>query len=213
MSTDNKEGQENNQSSTEDHLAVERLLLCMEGVQKQDEVCFNEFYDLTINHVYGLAVRITQSAEEAEEVVSDVYFQVWEQACHYSAQKGSIMAWVLTICRSRSIDRIRKRKQSQLEFSGQEIVEPIDPASRPDYFLDTTQQNKIVNHALQNLSSTQRQLLSLAFFRGLTHQEIADLIDMPIGTVKSHIRRTIHQLKSESSLQYCLPSDSEQPHG
>ncbi|MCK5831364.1 MAG: sigma-70 family RNA polymerase sigma factor [Methylococcales bacterium] len=195
------------------HLSVDNITLFLAEIVERKEAGLSQFYDQTINNVYGLALRITCQAEEAEEVVSDVYLQVWEQASRYQSEKGSIMAWLLTICRSRAIDRLRKRQKSNLDISDTECTELFDLAADPEYFISNTQQHSTINEALKKLSSLQRQLLSLAFFRGMTHQEIADFINMPLGTVKSHIRRSLIELKAELSLQYCFSFESEEYYG
>ncbi len=200
-------------STGEVPLIEKDITTCLAEIQEQNEDALSQFYDLTINRVYGMALRITGKPEEAEEVVSDVYLQIWEQADRYRTEKGSIMAWLLTICRSRAIDRIRKRQQSSPEISESECSELMSFVSSPEYLLSNTQQHSSINQALQKLSSVQRQLLSLAFFRGMTYQEIADFIDMPLGTVKSHIRRSLIELKAELSLQYCYSSNGEKHHG
>ena len=200
-------------SAGEAHLTETDLTACLAEIRKQKEQALSQFYDQTINNVYGLALRITGKAEEAEEVVSDVYLQVWEQADRYRVEKGTIMAWLLTICRSRAIDRLRKRQQSSPEISDAECSELMDLVASPEYLLSNTQQYSTINQALQKLSSVQRQLLSLAFFKGMTYQEIADFIDMPLGTVKSHIRRSLIELRAEPTLQYYYSSDGEGNHG
>lgn len=199
--------------STDDmHLTAKDLTACLADIREQNEAALSQFYDRTINRVYGLALRITGHAEEAEEVVSDVYLQVWEQADRYKKQKGSIMTWLLTICRSRAIDRLRKRQQSNPENSTSEYSESIALVADPEYLLSNTQQHSLIHQALKNLSSEQRQLLSLAFFRGMTYQEIANFIGMPLGTVKSHIRRSLIELKAEPSLQFSYSIDGEEHH-
>lgn len=198
-------------SKGDNHLATEDLIACLAKIQEQNEEALSQFYDLTINSVYGLALRITGKAEEAEEVVSDVYFQLWDQANRYNNEKDSIMAWLLTICRTRAIDRIRQRSSPEIE--GVESSELASSIASPEYILSNTQQHSSINKALQKLPDSQRQLLSLAFFRGMTYQEIADFIDMPLGTVKSHIRRSLLELKAEPALLYCYSSNKEEHHG
>ncbi len=182
------------------------LSVCLVNIKLLDEDALSQFYDLTINKVYGLALRITG---RAEEVVSDVYLQVWEQADRYQLEKGSIMSWLLTICRSRGIDRLRRRHRSYQEQSTSETAELIATVVSPEYLLSNSQQDSLIHKALTKLTSEQRQLLSLAFFRGMTYQEIANAINMPLGTVKSHIRRSLIELKAEPSLQFSYTIDGE----
>lgn len=186
---------------------------CLARVTEQNEAALSQFYDHTINAVYGLALRITCNSEEAEEVVSDVYLQVWEQASRYRSEKGSVISWLLTICRSRAIDRVRKRQQYRAEISTINFPDMLDLIASPEYLLANTQQHSTINQALKKLSSLHRQLLSLAFFRGMTYQEIADFINMPLGTVKSHIRRSLIELKSEHALHFCFSSERDEHHG
>jgi len=199
-------------SSDDIHLTMKDLATCLAGIQEQNEDALSQFYDQTINAVYGLALRITGLAEEAEEVVSDVYLQVWEQANRYNQEKGSIMAWLLTICRSRAIDRYRKQQHVSVEISDTLRSETASPVDSPDDLLSTIQRDSSIHQALQKLSSIQRQLISLAFFRGFTYQEIADFIGMPLGTVKSHIRRSLIELKAEPTMQFCYSPDGEKIH-
>jgi RNA polymerase sigma-70 factor (ECF subfamily) len=213
MISQKAEGDQGAISKGDIHLATEDLTTCLAEIQEQNEDALSQFYDQTINSVYGLARRITGNGEDAEEVVSDVYLQVWDQADLYQNDKGSIMAWLLTICRSRAIDRFRKRQQSSQEISDEECAELMSSIASPEYLLSNTQQHSSINQALKKLSVTQRQLLSLAFFKGMTYQEIANFIDMPLGTVKSHIRRSLLELKSEPALKYCYSSNREEDHG
>ena len=122
-------------SKGDTHLLAEQLTACLAEIQQQNEDALSQFYDLTINRVYGLALRITGKAEEAEEVVSDVYLQLWNQADRYKAEKGSIMTWLLTLCHSRAIDRWRKRQQSSSEISTTECSDLIDLVANPEYLL------------------------------------------------------------------------------
>lgn len=188
-------------------LTASDLTACLVEIRAQNEEALSQFYDLTINKVYGLALRITDRAEEAEEVVSDVYLQVWEQADRFQLEKGSIMTWLLTICRSRAIDRLRKHRQSSPEQNIDDTAELVASIANPEYLLSNTQQDSLIHKALKKLSSEQRQLLSLAFFRGMTYQEIANAINMPLGTVKSHIRRSLIELKAEPSLKFSYAID------
>ena len=194
------------------HLEIENLKISLTGIQQQNEDALSQFYDLTINRVYGLALRITGHAEDAEEVVSDVYIQVWEQAQRYQPEKGRIMTWLLTLCRSRAIDRLRKKQQSAKEVTDTQYPDPADLSTNPEYFISNMQKHSLVYQALQKLTLIQRQILALAFFRDMSHTEIAALIDMPLGTVKSHVRRGLSDLQSDPGLKYCYASTQEQQH-
>ncbi len=204
--------QNNNLLLDQSQLISNQLMNCLDQIQEQNEQSLSQFYDLTIARVYGLALRITGKAQEAEEVVSDVYLQVWQQADRYREEKASILAWLLNICRSRAIDRLRKQKQFDMELSDTECLDVVALVVAPEYLLANTQSHSLIQKALQRLSSVQRQLISLAFFRGMTYQEIADFIEMPLGTVKSHIRRSLIELRKESGLRNYYDSNIGENH-
>lgn len=173
-------------------VALEPLLKAIAG---KDNNAFEAFYDATVRRVYGLAVRITQSQEMAEEVVGDVYLQVWRQASRFDSGRGGVMGWLTVLCRSRALDMLRRTKSSASE-------EPLDAEAQEDeagmYAQDlllAVERNTWVHAALQELDDEQRQLLALAYFRGLSHSELAQLTGLPIGTVKTQLRRTLIALK------------------
>lgn len=173
------------------------LTALLARIAEQDDQALAAFYDATIGRVYGLALRILRVAESAEEVAEEVYFQVWRQARRYDAERGRPLAWLLTMARSRALDALRRRDEAVAHPEPEELL-AAEPAFRSDpcELLDARQQSAGLHRALAALDPLPRQLLALAFFRGLTHEEIADHLDMPLGTVKSHIRRTLALLRS-----------------
>lgn len=165
------------------------------AIAAHDEQALADLYEATLNRVYGVALRITRNAQAAEEVSEDVYWQVWREAPRFDAQRGNVIAWLLTIARSRALDYLRKADDAELCEEPEALL--FDEPSRegdPQDLLAATQNNLKLNQALQQLEPVQRQLVAMAFFRGLTHEEIATFSDMALGTVKSHIRRALKQL-------------------
>jgi len=165
------------------------------AIAAHDEQALADLYEATLNRVYGVALRITRNAQAAEEVSEDVYWQVWREAPRFDAQRGNVIAWLLTIARSRALDYLRKADDAELCEEPEALL--LDEPSRegdPQDLLAATQNNLKLNQALQQLEPVQRQLVAMAFFRGLTHEEIATFSDMALGTVKSHIRRALKQL-------------------
>ena len=153
--------------------------------------------DASAGRVYALALRITGTPQAAEEVASDVYWQVWNQAERYDPARGKVMAWLMTLCRSRALDHLRREDSPLLSSEQQETGVSAVADERPSP-LDITlalERNSAVRAALLTLNSSQRQLLSLAFFRGLSHQEIATYTGLPLGSVKSAIRKAMLALK------------------
>ena len=163
-----------------------------------DEGALAAFYDATMPRVYGLAVRICGNAAAAEEVAADVYYQCWTGAARYDAARSRVMTWLLMICRSRAIDAVRARDPALAHEAPETLVEDDEERPRerdPQDLLALTQSGTALQAALAKLSPIQRQMIGLAFFRGLSHQEIAVHSKLPLGTVKAHIRRALELLR------------------
>jgi len=165
-------------------------------VMESDQAALELLYENLVGQVYGLALRITKRAQLAEEVVQDTFFQVWRQAPRFDPERGSAKAWVLTIGRSRALDALRRIEPNEcnLEPEALALVETSDDDIVPDILL-AVQQGQQLHAALASLDALPRQLVSLAFFRGLSHDEIAGHTGLPLGTVKSHIRRALLALQ------------------
>ena len=163
-----------------------------------DQRALAHLYHLTITRVYGLALRIVRCRATAEEVAEDVYVQIWRTASTYDRKRGAPLGWVLTICRSRAIDALRRADSAIVDADPTERLDAIvqhQPGLQDLW--QATQDHAALHAAIGMLRPEQRQLLSLAFFRGLTHAEIAAETCMPLGTVKSLIRRALGTLRDE----------------
>ncbi|HYM33790.1 MAG TPA: RNA polymerase sigma factor [Steroidobacteraceae bacterium] len=174
------------------------LALLIDGMRQRDERALEELYDATVGKLYALAAAILRNAEDAEEVVSSTYAYAWSNAINFDRARANPLGWLLMLCRSRALDRLRQRRTPGPTVDIVEIaeVEPSDDA-HPDDILSVLQQRSRVREALAKLSVERRRLVSLAFLRGLSHQEIADATRLPLGTVKSHVRRALQQLREE----------------
>ena len=170
-----------------------RLLAVVARVVRQDEQALAELYDALAGRVYGLALRIVRQVQTAEEVTEDTFWQIWRQAPRFDPLRGSVTAWVLTIARSRALDAVRRRDPA--EPLDEERLATVAGDSDPQDLLQALQQQHRLHAALGTLDAVPRQLLALAFFRGLSHEEIANQMSMPLGTVKSHIRRALLRLR------------------
>lgn len=183
------------------HGHVEDSNLCglVYRIVNQDEAALEALYELLISRVYGLALRITRNIPLAEEVAEDVFWQVWRQAPRFDPQRGTTVAWVLTIARSRALDALRRVPPVQLEADMTALTDAVDDDStynsEPQDLLAATQREQRVHCALADLEPLPRQLVALAFFRGLTHAEISTHTSLPLGTVKSHLRRALERLR------------------
>jgi RNA polymerase sigma-70 factor (ECF subfamily) len=151
-----------------------------------DTAALGEFYDLYAGLVNGLALRILRNTAEAEDVVQEVFVQVWRQADRYDPSRGSAEAWLCTIARTRALDRLRRRSARR-----EESVD-VAPASSA---APKTEEALAVRKALATLSEDQRQALELAYYDGLTQTEIAERLGAPLGTIKTRIRTAMIRLR------------------
>ncbi|MDP2832450.1 MAG: sigma-70 family RNA polymerase sigma factor [Pseudomonadota bacterium] len=166
------------------------------GHEVEREAALGEFYDATLGKVYGLALRISGRADAAEDVAAEVYHQAWRQAGRYDATRGRPLTWLLTMTHSRALDSLRRRDPAQSHPEPETLAEPqADPRADPLDLLLGVERDSAVHAALQRAPAIQRQLLALAFYRDLSHQEIADHTGMPLGTVKTHIRKGLLALQ------------------
>jgi len=153
-------------------------------------------YDCTASQVYAVAHHVVRSKEDAEEIVCDVFMYVWEHAQKYDCQRGTVTAWLTIITRNRAIDLVRKRHQN-LSWDAESFIWinrlTADSESAEQQFV-RWQNGCALHRQLAMLSSLRRQLVRLAFFEGMTHQEIVDRLGIPPGTMKSHIRRALRTM-------------------
>ena len=174
-----------------------QLTMLIEAVARADAQALERLYAETLGRVFGLALRIVRRREAAEEVAVDVYLQVWRTAATFDALRGGPVTWLLTICRSRALDHLR-REEPAVPHPDPEVLAPVDGrGDDPQDLLAACQGNARLLRALGSLSALQRQLIALAFFRGLTHREIAAHARLPLGSVKTYIRRALAQLRAD----------------
>jgi RNA polymerase sigma-70 factor, ECF subfamily len=167
----------------------------IQQVAKQDRDAFSQLYDRFSTLVFTLAMRMLKARSDAEDLLQEVFVQVWRQAQNYSAERGSPEAWIVNIARSRAIDKIRSIRRMQKSF-----VLTDDPAraESPENVESSSVESETrlaMNSALANLPDMQRKVLELAYFDGLTQSEIADRLAEPLGTVKTRMRSGIQKLR------------------
>lgn len=185
--------------ANEPNIGLENII---EGILNEEEEALEALYELTLSRVYGLAAKITNNKELAEEVVVDTYWQVWKDAQNYNRHKGPLIAWVLVICRSRAIDVIRSNtNHSDVTTKACDWSEELglhaEVSLEPQNLLQQSQSNIVLHQYMNKLSATQKQLIYLGYFKGLSHEEIATHMLMPLGTVKSNIKRAQATLKKQ----------------
>lgn len=166
-----------------------------------DAQALKSLHEATLGRVYGLALRIVRTRESAEEVAVDVYLQAWRKAHTYDALRGAPLAWLLTLCRSRALDHLRRAEPTEAHADPESLARPetLERQEDPQDLLVAVESHSQLRRALEDLSALQRQLIALAFFRGLTHQEIAAHARLPLGSVKTYIRRALAELRARLS--------------
>ncbi len=166
----------------------------IQRIASKDADALDAFYSRYNRLAFTLVFRIVGSREDAEDVLVDVFWQVWQQAARYDSSRGKPVAWLLTIARTRAIDCVRSsgRKNIQLERE----VETAPAVPEPDAFVlaDTRQ---AVRGALNTLSEQQRVPLEMAYYQGMSHTEIAASLRQPLGTVKDRIRNGMMHLRKQ----------------
>lgn len=163
-------------------------------IAAENESALSRLYDECNGLVYSLALKILNDKQDAEEVTLDVFKYLWENASKYRDDRSNPTTWIVMLTRSRSIDRIRSRKNKEVatDIFENEISTSDTETERPTVM---SQERKIVTKALSELSRKQKNVVELAYFYQYTHSEIAEKLDMPLGSVKSAIRLATEKLK------------------
>jgi RNA polymerase sigma-70 factor (ECF subfamily) len=168
-----------------------------------DESALSALYDRSSRLIFGLLLRILNDAGMAEEVLLDVYMQVWRQAGKYDRTRGKTLAWLVTIARSRAIDRLRSTRQEEMRKESLDATDWglhltakfEDPTVEPE-------RQRIVRGALASLPPEQREVIEMAYYLGLSHSEIAARLGQPLGTVKTRTRLGMMKLREQLKDSY-----------
>jgi RNA polymerase sigma-70 factor (ECF subfamily) len=182
--------------SMESRARDQELILFVQRVAKGDQAALASLYDSTNRLVYGLILRVLGDSSTAEEVLLDVYTQVWRQAVSYDVGRGSPLAWLTTIARSRAIDRLRSGWQDQQRKEPLDLLTDRETgAASPEEMTVASERQRFVRSALALLSPEQREVIELAYYGGLSHSEIAAKLNQPLGTVKTRTRLGMIKLR------------------
>jgi RNA polymerase sigma-70 factor (ECF subfamily) len=175
------------------------LRSCLDGVRRREVRALDQLYSHSVDRLHGVAARICSDPRDVEEVLADTYQYVWEHAADFDPARGSAMAWLTMLAWSRASDRRRRAKPMQsldalhpaAAEAAYEECEDAGCSSDLEAFVDGHR----VRSALAELGAEQRRLILMAFFEGASHGDIAERTGMPLGTIKSHIRRGMASLK------------------
>jgi RNA polymerase sigma-70 factor (ECF subfamily) len=175
-------------------LSIESLLRDVAG---GDRTAFAELYDRTSARVMGLVTRLLRDRAQSEEVTQEVYLEIWQQAPRFDANRGSGMAWVLTMTHRRAVDRIRASQKSHerdLRIGIRDIERDFDGVSEA---VEIRVENERVKRAMSRLTPLQREAVILAYYGGYSHSEMAQILAIPLGTVKTRLRDGMIRLRDE----------------
>jgi RNA polymerase sigma-70 factor (ECF subfamily) len=175
-------------------LSIESLL---RDVAEGNRAAFAEMYDRISSRVMGLVTRLLRDRAQSEEVTQEVFLEIWQQASKFDAARGSGMAWVLTMAHRRAIDRIRASQKSHerdLKIGIRDMERDFDSVSES---VEIRVENERVKNAMSRLTSLQREAVILAYYGGYSHNEMADILGIPLGTVKTRLRDGMIRLRDE----------------
>lgn len=172
----------------------------LHGAAQKDALAFRELYDACSPRLYGLALRILRRRELAEEVLQESFVSIWHHAGDYQAGLSAPMTWMTSIVRNKSFDLLR-RMQTEVEidgedFDGRVLASLRDPAANPADALELSSEAKALALCMSALEERHRHVVGLAFFHDLSHSDVAHKLALPLGTVKTWIRRSLARLQA-----------------
>ena len=170
------------------------------AMARGDERAAAHIYDRHVAVVYGLSLRIVHEVADAEEVVIEVFAQAWREASRFDGTRGSVIGWLTTITRTRALDLIRSRQRRHRATDAASTMLDAPAAMSegfraPDASVEDSERASAVAEALRELPDAQRKAIELAFYEGLTHPEVAERLNEPLGTVKTRIRLGMLKLR------------------
>jgi RNA polymerase sigma-70 factor, ECF subfamily len=177
----------------------EDLARWLARVALHDRAAFEQVYRATCAHLLGVAFRILNQRERAEEVLQESFMNVWHSAGAFNASVASPMTWLINIVRNKAIDTLRSGKTERgatVALDDEAMAVAADESQQPLRLLEQSLARLRIDACMAALSASQRQALALAYYRGMVHTEIADSIGAPLGTVKAWVRRGLDKLRS-----------------
>ena len=166
-------------------------------VARGDSQAFAELYDRTSSRVFGLVKRLLRDHAQSEEVTQEIFLEIWQTAPRYDPRKGGAMSWMLTMTHRRTVDRVRASQSSRdrdVRIGIRDHAPAFDSVAEN---VEIRIESERVKEAMQRLTELQRQAVSLAYFGGYTHNEVSQMLKVPIGTVKTRLRDGMIRLRDE----------------
>jgi RNA polymerase sigma-70 factor (ECF subfamily) len=165
-----------------------RLAELLDRSARGQEAAFADLYDLTSARIYGVVLKVLRAPDLAAEVTQEVYVEIWRQASRFSAERGNVMAWMATIAHRRAVDRVRSAVSETRRDTDWGRLDADTPHDQVWETLEHRLDTERVRKGMDSLTVMQREAVTLAYFGGYTHREVAGLLKLPLGTVKTRIR-------------------------
>jgi RNA polymerase sigma factor (sigma-70 family) len=173
----------------------EELNQLLRQAGREDQKAFAELYKRTSSKLFGVCLRMLRDRSEAEEVLQETYTTVWRRASSFDASKASAITWLVTLSRNKAIDRLRQHREEQLD-DPLKLDAIVDDQPSPASGAETSQECQRLESCLDELEPQQQSSVREAFFTGATYNELATRCKVPLGTMKSWIRRSLMQLRT-----------------
>ena len=176
------------------------LMNLLDRIAAEDDTALKRLYDCTSSRLFGLALRVVRNRDAAEDVLQESFLTIWRSAGNYRASLSPPMAWLGLIVRSRALDSLRKRTSDRADLMHElddSLAETLEgDSTNPMDATEASEQAFVLHQCLTRLESKQREVVSLAYLRDLSHGELAEQLKLPLGTVKTWIRRGLEQLRA-----------------
>lgn len=173
----------------------ERLRYLLSACASKDKIAFAHLYASTSAKLFGILLHILKRHDKAEECLQEVYLKIWIKASEYKPYEAAPMTWMSSIARYQAIDLLRHDKRGVIAADTNRVTDQIDLDRSPEEHVAARSEEKMLDHCMDQLKTQHRQVFALAYFKGLTHVELAQQADIPVGTVKTWIRRGLEALK------------------
>lgn len=167
----------------------------IEQVARGDQAAFASLYDIVAGSVLGVVTRVLRNPAQSEEVTQEVLVEVWQKAPTYTASRGTVVSWVLTIAHRRAVDRVRSEQASDVREHTAARMSTERPFDDVFEHAVATLEAERVRHCVATLTDLQRESVALAYYSGYTYREVAELLQTPLGTVKTRLRDGLIRLR------------------
>lgn len=182
-----------NEKNNRNSMETDELLPLLSATAQGNKQAFAKLYNATSPKLFAISLKMLSNRAHAEEALQDAFVKIWHNASEYQVTKGTVISWMISIVRYRSLDSLRYHKVRKEQTLDDDYASADDVTDTP-LEVDYEDESKLVD-CIEQLDEQQKQAIHLAYYKGLTHSELVDHIETPLGTVKSWIRRGLQQLQ------------------